>query len=68
MKTVPGVFYACYKASEVPRYAVIDGRRFEVREVLERKRTLAPGTGAVEERFRCRLEDGRIVDIIAPAP
>lgn len=65
MKTVPGEFYAGHKASESPRFAVIDGRRFEVREIMERKRVLDPGTGAVEERFRCRLEDGRTVDIVA---
>ncbi len=66
MKTVPGEFYAGYKSEETPRFAVVDGRRLEVRDVLGRKRALDPGTGKVTDLFRCRLEDGRVVNIAAP--
>jgi len=68
VKTVPGEFYAGHKAGETPRIALVEGRRLEVREVLERKRTLDSGTGKVTDVFRCRLEDGRIVNVAAPAP
>ncbi len=61
-------FYAGHRAAETPRFAAIEGRRLEVREVLDRKRTFDPKTGEVTDRFRCRLEDGRIVDIAAPTP
>jgi hypothetical protein len=63
VKTVPGEFYAGHKAGETPRFALVESRRLEVREVLERKRTLDPGTGKVTDVFRCRLEDGRVVDV-----
>ncbi len=65
MKPVPGEFYAGHKVSETPRYAVIEGRRLEVLEVLDRKRTLDLRTGRVTDLFRCRLADGRIVEIVA---
>ncbi len=65
MKTVSGEFYAGHKAEETPRFAVVDGRRLEVREILGRRRTLDPGTGKVTDIFRCRLEDGRVVDVAA---
>jgi hypothetical protein len=68
MKTVPGEFYAGHKAAETPRFAVIEGRRLEVREILDRKRTLDTKTGEVTDLFRCRLEDGRIVEVAAPMP
>lgn len=66
MKTVPGEFYAGYKTAETPRFAVVEGRRLEVREVLGRKRTFDPKTGYVTDLFRCRLENGRVVDVAAP--
>jgi hypothetical protein len=68
MKTVSGEFYAGHKAAETPRFTVIEGRRLEVRDVLSRKRTLDPKTGEVTDLFRCRLEDGRVVDVAAPKP
>lgn len=68
MKTVPGEFYAGHKAGETPRFALVEGRRLEVREVLERKRSFDPKTGKVTDLFKCRLEDGRIVNVAAPAP
>jgi hypothetical protein len=68
MKTVSGEFYAGHNAAETPRFAVIEGRRLEVRDVLSRKRTLDPKTGEVTDLFRCRLEDGRIVAVAAPKP
>ena len=66
MKTVPGEFYAGHKGLETPRYALVEGRRIEVREVLARTRTIDPKTGGLVDRFRCRLEDGRVVEITAP--
>jgi hypothetical protein len=68
MKTVPGEFYAGHKAAETPRFAVIEGRRLEVREILDRIRTLNPKTGEVKDLFRCLLEDGRIADVAALTP
>lgn len=65
MKTVPGEFYAGHKAGETPRFAIVEGRRLEVREVLDRKRTLDPGTGKIMDLFRCRLEDGQVVEVAA---
>lgn len=66
MKTVSGEFYAGQKAAETPRFAVIEGRRLEVRDVLSRKRTFDPKTGEIMDLFRCRLEDGLIVDVVTP--
>ncbi|HEX2695352.1 MAG TPA: hypothetical protein VHP61_06335 [Acidobacteriota bacterium] len=68
MKTVSGEFYAGHKAAETPRFAVIEGRRLEVREVLDRRRMLDPKTGKVTDLFRCRLEDDRVVDVAASSP
>ncbi len=67
MKTVPGEFYAGHKAGETPRFAIVAGRRLEVREVLDRKRTLDTETGKITDLFRCRLVDGRVVDVAVPA-
>jgi hypothetical protein len=68
MKTVPGEFHAGHKAAETPRFAVIEGRRLEVCEILDRRRTLNSKTGKVMDLFRCRLEDGQIVDVASPMP
>lgn len=68
MKTVPGEFYAGHKAGETPRFAIVAGRRLEVREVLDRKRTLDAETGEITDLFRCRLVDGRVVDVAVSVP
>jgi len=69
-------FYAGQRGDETPRAVVIDGRRLEVRQVLDRRRTLDAATGSIRETWRCRLEDGRSVTIerlgsgtrVRPAP
>jgi hypothetical protein len=68
VKTVSGEFYAGHKAEEIPRFALIDGRRLEVCEILARKRVFDSRTGKVTDFFTCRLEDGRIVSVAAPTP
>ena len=56
-------FYAGHRGDETPRAVVIGGRRLEVRQVLDRGRTLDAATGSVRETWRCRLEDGRVVTV-----
>jgi hypothetical protein len=68
VKTVQGEFHAGYRGEETPRFAIVEGRRIEVRDILDRKRTIDPATGKVTDIFRCRLEDGRIVDVASPLP
>ena len=66
MSTIKAEFYSGHKAAETPRFAVIEGRRLMVLEVLDRKRTFDQKTGEITDLFRCRLEDGRIVDVATP--
>jgi hypothetical protein len=68
LSAIQGEFYAGTRAAETPRFALIDGRRLEVRELLSRKRTFDPMMGRITDIFRCRLEDGRIVDVATPTP
>jgi hypothetical protein len=68
LSAIQGEFYAGHRAAEIPRFAVIEGRRLKVREVLDRKRTFDPMTGKITDLFRCRLEDGRVVDVATPTP
>ncbi len=56
-------FYAGHKRDETPRAVVIGGRRFAVRQVLDRGRILDAATGAIRETWRCLLEDGRMATI-----
>ena len=53
--------YAGYKGDEAPRAVVIDGIRFEVVEILFRKRALDQASSRIREVWRCRLTDGREV-------
>jgi hypothetical protein len=59
-----GEFYSGYKGGETPRVAIIEGRKISVTEVIRRKRALNSRTGKTEDIFRCRLADGRVIDII----
>jgi hypothetical protein len=59
-----GEFYSGYKGGETPRFAIIEGRRIAVTEVIRRLRTLDPRTGKTKDIFRCRLSDGRVVEIV----
>jgi len=64
MVRAKGEFYSGYKGGETPRVAIVEGRKIEVTEVVRRTRSLDPHTGKVTDIFRCRLADGRVVDII----
>jgi hypothetical protein len=59
-----GEFYSGYKSGETPRFAIIEGRRVAVTEVVRRLRTLDPQTGKIKDIYRCRLVDGRVIDIL----
>ena len=63
MVRAKGEFYSGYKGGETPRFAVIEGRRIAVTEVILRMRTLDPRTGKIEDVYSCRLADGRVIDI-----
>lgn len=64
MVRAKGEFYSGYKGGETPRAAIIEGRKIEVTEVLRRTRALDPRTGEIKDVFRCRLADGRVIDIV----
>jgi hypothetical protein len=53
--------YAGHRGQETPRAVVLDGKRFEVRSILSRKRVFDPADGSRREVWRCRLDDGRAV-------
>lgn len=59
-----GEFYSGYKSGETPRFAIIEGRRIAVTEVIRRTRALDPQTGKIRDVYRCRLADGRVIDVI----
>jgi hypothetical protein len=59
-----GEFYSGYKSGETPRVAIIEGRRIAVTEVIRRLRALDPRTGKIRDVYRCRLADGRVIDMI----
>ena len=59
-----GEFYSGYRSGETPRFAIIEGRRIAVTEVIRRTRALDPRTGKIRDVYRCRLADGRIIDMI----
>jgi hypothetical protein len=64
MVRAKGEFYSGYKSGETPRVAIIEGRRIAVTEVIRRMRSLDPRTGKIKDIYRCRLADGRVIDII----
>jgi len=64
MVRAKGEFYSGYKGGETPRFAIIEGRRIAVTEVIRRMRTLDPGTGKIKDVYRCRLADGQVIEII----
>jgi len=64
MVRVQGEFYSGYKSGETPRFAIIEGRRIAVTEVIRRTRALDPRTGKIRDVYRCRLADGRVIDVI----
>jgi hypothetical protein len=49
---------AGYKGEETPRTVVLEGARFEVLSVLDRKRVLDRAGGGMREIWICRLEGG----------
>ena len=59
-----GEFYSGYRSGETPRFAIIEGRRIAVTEVIRRTRALDPRTGKIRDVYRCRLADGRVIDVI----
>ena len=63
MVRAKGEFYSGYKNGETPRFAVIEGRRIAVTEVIRRMRTLDSRTGKIKDVYSCRLADGRVIDI-----
>jgi hypothetical protein len=66
MKKAKGEFYSGASLDEVPRFAVFEGRKVEVVEVLGRKRLLDAATGKIRDLFKCRLADGSTVEIEKP--
>jgi hypothetical protein len=50
--------YAGYKGEETPRAVVVQGARFEVLSIVDRKRVLDRDGGGMREIWRCRLEGG----------
>jgi hypothetical protein len=51
--------YAGYKGEETPRTVVLEGVRFEVLSVVDRKRVLDRTGGGMRDIWRCRLVGGR---------
>ncbi|MCJ7804400.1 hypothetical protein MUP35_01565 [Patescibacteria group bacterium] len=64
MVKAKGEFYSGTKSGETPRFAIIEGRRIAVTEVIRRTRALDPRTGKIRDVFRCRLADGQVIEII----
>lgn len=64
MVRAKGEFYSGYKSGETPRFAIIEGRRIAVTEVIRRTRALDLRTGKIRDVYRCRLADGRVIDVI----
>ncbi|TRZ88202.1 hypothetical protein D4R89_08510 [bacterium] len=64
MVRAKGEFYSGYKGGETPRFAIIEGRRIAVTEVIRRMRTLDPRTGKIKDVYGCRLADGQVIEII----
>jgi hypothetical protein len=55
--------YSGYRADETPRSVCIGGKRFEISEVVLRKRLREKSAGRELEIFRCRLPDGRRISL-----
>ena len=64
MVQAKGEFYSGYNNGEIPRFAIIEGRRIAVTEVIRRKRSRIRGPGKTRDVFSCMLADGRVVDIV----
>jgi len=64
MVRAKGEFYSGYKSGETPRFAIIEGRRIAVTEVIRRMRAVEPGTEKIRDIYTCRLADGRVIDIM----
>jgi hypothetical protein len=58
--------YAGYRGDETPRAVVLGGKRFEVANVLWRKRIVDSASGLRRDVWRCLLDDGRAVTIELP--
>ena len=52
--------YSGYRGEETPRAVTVEGARFEVSAVLSRERIMDGVSREIRERWRCRLEDGRV--------
>ncbi len=52
--------YAGHRRDETPRAVMLNGVRSEITAVLSRERIMDNDSREVRERWRCRLDDGRI--------
>jgi len=55
-------FYSGYKGDETPRAVIIGNRKFNIEEIISRKRVLDKKTGKKLEIYKCKME-GKIVKI-----
>jgi len=55
-------FYSGYKGDETPRAVIIGNRKFNIEEIISRKRVLDKKTGKKLEIYKCKME-GEIVKI-----
>ena len=56
------IFYSGYKGKEIPKAVVIGKRKFNIEEIISRKRVLDQKSGKRFEVFKCKME-GEIVKI-----
>jgi hypothetical protein len=65
MIEIEGARVECYAGSrgeETPRAVVIGKTRLDVAEIIFRKRVSDRASGLVQDVWRCRLADGRVVE------
>jgi len=55
-------FYSGYKGDETPKAVIIGNRKFNIEEIISRKRVLDKKTGKKLEIYKCKME-GEIVKI-----
>lgn len=55
-------FYSGYKGDETPKAVIIGKRKFNIEEIISRKRVLDKKTGKKLEIYKCKME-GEIVKI-----
>jgi len=55
-------FYSGYKGDETPKAVIIRNRKFNIEEIISRKRVLDKKTGKKLEIYKCKME-GEIVKI-----